>query len=388
MQLEALPAKKGDCLLLHHGSAADPKLILIDGGPGGVYTKTLRPRLLALRDERIAQGLLGDDQPLRIDLVVVSHIDDDHINGIKALLQDIKDGDVPFRVDRIWHNGFESLVDANAGQVAAIPAAVTASLGGAVPDDFSGDQADTAMILASVKQGREAILLAKALHIAINPEFGGKTIVATDGQPLTIDDLKVTVIGPLQPELDALRADFAQWLEEHQGAAGPASFLASFSDDSVANLASIVLLVEGGGKKLLLTGDARGDRMMEAVDTLGLLDAGKKLAVDVLKVPHHGSNRNVEREFFAMFPAERYIFSGNGEHGNPERETLAFVAEAAGGRAIVAELTYDPAEIDTGRAADWAKRHATVAFDQATMGVAPFLEAQPNFEVRRSGQAG
>jgi hypothetical protein len=39
--------------------------------------------------------------------------------------------------------------------------------------------------------------------------------------------------------------------------------------------------------------------------------------VDILKGPHHGSNRNVERIFFKRITADHYVFSGNGEHGNP-----------------------------------------------------------------------
>ena len=31
--LDVLPARKGDCLILHFGTDDDPALILIDGGP-------------------------------------------------------------------------------------------------------------------------------------------------------------------------------------------------------------------------------------------------------------------------------------------------------------------------------------------------------------------
>jgi hypothetical protein len=48
--LEALQAHDGDCLLLHYGSDAARKLILIDGGPTGIYKSILRPRLDQLRD--------------------------------------------------------------------------------------------------------------------------------------------------------------------------------------------------------------------------------------------------------------------------------------------------------------------------------------------------
>ena len=42
--LDVRRARKGDCLLLHFGSADSPGLVMIDGGPKAVYTPHLRPR--------------------------------------------------------------------------------------------------------------------------------------------------------------------------------------------------------------------------------------------------------------------------------------------------------------------------------------------------------
>src|SRR5262245_6880943 len=82
-KLEALEAKAGDSLLLHLGTDEKPILVLIDGGPGGVYSGSLRPRLEELRKAR-APG-----NSLLIDMVMVSHIDDDHINGILQLAREM-----------------------------------------------------------------------------------------------------------------------------------------------------------------------------------------------------------------------------------------------------------------------------------------------------------
>src|SRR6185503_13237830 len=73
--LEALHAKHGDSLLLHYGKPGAPNLIVIDGGPAGVYKTSLRPRLTELKQSRSA------DAPLTIRMMMVSHLDDDHING-------------------------------------------------------------------------------------------------------------------------------------------------------------------------------------------------------------------------------------------------------------------------------------------------------------------
>ena len=56
--------------------------------------------------------------------------------------------------------------------------------------------------------------------------------------------------------------------------------------------------------------------------------------VDLLKVPHHGSANNLDDDFFERITADHYVFSGNGEHGNPERETLEMLFDARGERAV------------------------------------------------------
>src|SRR5262245_9575178 len=103
--LEVRKARAGDCLLLHYGSKSEPGLMVIDGGPATVYDSFLRPRLAAIKQAR----KLGDDTPLGLDAVMVSHIDDDHINGILELtheLVDAKDARKPAlaKIRSVWHN--------------------------------------------------------------------------------------------------------------------------------------------------------------------------------------------------------------------------------------------------------------------------------------------
>ena len=77
--LEALQANDGDCLLLHYRRPARHagRAVLIDGGSRRRLPNVLKPRLDQLRGKS------------RCDLrmVMVSHIDADHITGILDLLQ-------------------------------------------------------------------------------------------------------------------------------------------------------------------------------------------------------------------------------------------------------------------------------------------------------------
>src|SRR5688500_1808031 len=107
--LEALHAKHGDSLLLHYGKPNAPKLIVIDGGPAGIYKASLRPRLEALKEKRSPDG------PLTIRMVMVSHLDDDHINGVLAFLDDLverqeNNEELPYNILTLWHNTFEDII--------------------------------------------------------------------------------------------------------------------------------------------------------------------------------------------------------------------------------------------------------------------------------------
>ena len=89
------------------------------------------------------------------------------------------------------------------------------------------------------------------------------------------------------------------------------SKIAAYLDSSVYNLSSIVVLARAKRKTMLLTGDARGDDVLAGLREAGLLRRSP-LHVDVLKLPHHGSDRNVETDFFRKIVADHYVVSADG----------------------------------------------------------------------------
>jgi hypothetical protein len=191
---EALRAKYGDSLLLHYGSAGEPRLAVIDGGPPGVYNDALRPRLEEIRKKR----KLKDTTPLDIDLMMVSHIDQDHIAGILQLVRKMKDlrdsqQPVPWKIKRFWHNSFDDILDNDDISVAS-PASVMspASIGGLLGHTGS-------LILASVGEGRELRKLLDALNLDGNQPFGG--LVRTGSGEVVLGNLKLTVVAPSDENL-------------------------------------------------------------------------------------------------------------------------------------------------------------------------------------------
>jgi beta-lactamase superfamily II metal-dependent hydrolase len=326
--LEALDARKGDSLLLHFGAPAQPTLIVIDGGPAGVYNRRLRPRLEQLRARRTP------DAALPIRMVMVSHLDDDHINGVLAMLNEIDDlragkKPQPYDVLTLWHNSFDDILGNETDLLTANlkTAATAASSDTAIPADLPIHR-DAALVLASVGQGRDLRARAKSLSVVVNEQFA--TLVAVpDGQPGKSVDiapgLSFTVLGPSQARVVALREEWDKQIKKLDVARQ-----AGFVDDSVFNLSSIIVIARAGEQTMLLTGDARGDDILAGLKGANLM-AGGRCHVNILKVPHHGSDRNVSREFFQQVTADAYVISGNGQHGNPEVAMLQMLSDARAG---------------------------------------------------------
>lgn len=77
----------------------------------------------------------------------------------------------------------------------------------------------------------------------------------------------------------------------------------------------------------------------------GVIDTGGSIHVYVLKLPHHGSNRNLSLEFFQRVTGNHYVVSGDGRHGNPEPQTFDWLLEARGDADSTIHMTYSPDEL-------------------------------------------
>jgi hypothetical protein len=367
--LDVIRALKGDCLMLHYGSVGDPRVMLIDGGPSGVYGPHLRPQIERMRKVRGVKP----NEPLQIDLLMVSHVDDDHIQGILDLTSELitaeMDGKPPFvQVLSFWHNSFENIIGNTPDELTA---ALTskfgeASVGGSPPNDMTIDVDEEEVVIlsslkvvASIKQGAQLRNDIEKLAFPLNPEFDGELVLAkAEGEAIDMaDGLKFTVVGPMLPELKKLHTKHQAWLRELESEGkSPEDVLSAYVDKSVPNLSSIVVLAEVEGKTMLLTGDARGDKVLKGLELVGLMEEGGKLHVDLLKVPHHGSANNLEVNFFKRITADHYVFTGNGEHGNPERDAFEMLLNAHGDADYLIHLAYPIDEIDVDREKDWKEQ--------------------------------
>jgi hypothetical protein len=340
--LEALRAKYGDALLLHYGTAEKPRLAVIDGGPPGVYADALKPRLDEIRQER---GL-AEETPLDIELMMVSHIDEDHIAGLLQMVRKLKDlrdakEPAPWRIRRFWLNSFDDILGNQDASIAASGASVMtpSSLGDVL-------QPEGSLVLASVGQGRELRNLLTALNLGGNPPFNKlpfQGMVLAGHAPIVLDNVKLTVVAPSRENLAALQEDWDKKIKpilKKEKDAAARTQIASYVDSSVYNLSSIVVLVEAEGKRILLTGDGRGDHTLQGLEQAGLLDAKGNIEVDVLKMPHHGSIRDIDLDYLQKIRARHFVFSADGKFSNPDLDTLKLLSKARPDDDFTIHLTY------------------------------------------------
>jgi hypothetical protein len=314
--LEALPAKHGDALLLHFGTEAKPGLALIDAGPAGVLNAAVLPRLRAIHEER------GSPARLPIDLGMVSHIDDDHINGIAALTSKMVENKVTptLEFDRFWHNSFNDLLGDDDEELGTPASVVNAA--------SFGSSSGASAVVASVGQGRQVRANLDTLGLGGNGPFKSLIVAGHKKSPWKLKNLKFTIVAPLQEQVVALQEQWAKEIRKLKNDQAKKAEVAAYLDKSVPNLSSIVVYVEADGKSMLLTGDGRGDHTLRGLEKVGLLEEGGTMHVDILKCPHHGSVRNVDKDYFERIHADHYVISADGRHGNPDIPTLRLISDA------------------------------------------------------------
>lgn len=295
-EITMLPARQGDCLWIEYGDENRPSIILIDGGMGETSAA-----IKSLIDKRRT-----GDELVHIELIVVTHIDTDHINGVIKLLED---KDLPISIGDIWFNGRPQMED--------------------MFSDILGEN-----------QGDELSELLASRQLVWNNETNGSPIfMGGNGAPAKVvldGGMSCHIVGPPKDRLRRLAKD---WLDVFDGkemaASGPADLLGrkdewppvwkteKIHDSSVANGSSISLVLEHKNKWVFLPGDAHVDDMEAGLKRLAEDLGGSLPEFKVFKLSHHCSVNNISEELMGMVGAENYLVSTDGTtHKHPDYQAL------------------------------------------------------------------
>ena len=223
MKLRVFHGGDGDCLLLT--TSDDGHRMLVDGGRKGSYEDNTRRALGSLR---------GDDK--KLDVVCVSHIDNDHISGILRLVEDevdwrvfdfVKASDLgakepkaprPPVVDAIWHNSlFELVGDDLAPQVASTLATTAGILLGSEEQELKdlGSSFDNLATGEKAAMELSRRISGEQLGIPLNPPAGGALIKrGASGESIPLGDVSLFVLGPSDDDIEKLRVEWKAWIAQ------------------------------------------------------------------------------------------------------------------------------------------------------------------------------
>ena len=304
--VELLPAGYGDAILVTYGDPATPHRILIDGGQAKSFPV-------------VAERLRSFNGP--IDLLVVTHVDTDHVGGAVRLLSS---GALASRFKGIWFNGFVHL------------------------DRFSG-------MLGPIHGERLTALIVKlglpwnqGWPDPVQPGVGGPVVVR-DAPPVMAlpGGATATVLSPtprklaellpvweavvdkagLRPKVKATEDDEVAVVAP--GLLGGISLedlagLHTDDDAAEANGSSIAFVFEFEGVRVLFGADAHADALVAGLTALTGPDG--KVHLDACKLPHHGSKGNCTRALVDLIDCPLWMISTNGRRfHHPDDEALARV---------------------------------------------------------------
>ena len=161
VQLELFPALGGDCILISF-EKIDYR-ILIDGGYKETFSCALVPALKEL-------GAKGKG----IDLLVVTHVDNDHIMGIIGLFQALKIQEIEIEIREIWYNGYRHLFTDSKQAVSSILERWLRDEIGKI--DFGDSESQQGKEIGYSQGETLANLLAYAWENVWNKKFDGKAV--------------------------------------------------------------------------------------------------------------------------------------------------------------------------------------------------------------------
>ncbi|EOI2437215.1 TPA: ComEC/Rec2 family competence protein [Klebsiella pneumoniae] len=321
-------AGNGDCIIVETPSTK----IMIDGGTASSY------KLWGCNLDRLSE----------IDALFVTHIDNDHVNGLICMF----DKRCHPVIKEVFFNGIEQLTNSKLIE-GSISHKESFTLDTMI-SNFS--DLDEGGVDIGFSEGTSLSYLLKTLNYKINERFNGKAITtATVPNEFSIGDITIEIIGPTEQSIERIKESWLEVFSEYdlkmkglhkkhsvaferyieslrhefdysdicEETGDSIEVLAGreFTDDnSLNNMSSISFLATSGGKKILFLADSDARTILEWMDRKGY----ETIEVDAVKLPHHGSKHNYNKNLLERVRCKKYLISTNGnKHSHPDVETLA-----------------------------------------------------------------
>lgn len=342
IEIKSLNAYNGDCFFIYFPE--EKFNILKDGGYTNTFNKIKKE--LEIIKER------GE----HLNLLVVTHIDNDHINGIIKLIKENGSNEESkiIKIDEIWFNSYfnsptlKNEISISDENIKKLKIFIKESY-----DIYSSTEVGT----------KEGIKLSNLLingKYVVNSSNDFKAINIEETNEIQKGNITFKFLSPLKKdleEIDILFNEKLEFLENKDGIIYEKSlndyfekFLISLEENNIEvrsqeistendivklaekedeeknslnNKTSIAFIIEYNDKKLIFLGDASLNVYSNQLNKIyPNLD---EVNFDFIKLSHHGSKYNISKKFIEDINCSNYYIStdGSGNHGHPNKETIS-----------------------------------------------------------------
>lgn len=354
IKVEMFKASKGDCFLISLIDVSEKKYILIDGGFYETYDDHLMKRLKELAEE-------GS----KLSLVVVTHIDSDHIEGILELFEENNKNTRIINIDEIWHNSYRHLQFRKKEILHTLDEREIGLLENIVNQNSSTrKETSNEDSEISAEQGSSLASLIYKGNYNWNTKFNGLAVSTDNNKIVSIDEnIVIHILSPNNEKLNNLKKYWIRELrkekynfklnedsvfddayefylmnqkneieinenkdisnKEEETDLKEYLNIKENMDSSPTNGSSISFILVYKKRKLLFLGDSHADIIIQELKR-NLNIPNEKIFFDLIKISHHGSRRNTNRELLDIIDSNNFLISTNGEtHKHPHNEVIA-----------------------------------------------------------------
>ncbi len=297
-----------------------------------------------------------------INLLVATHIDGDHINGLSSMMKNCPN----LQIDKIWYNCYgRSIQDVGKVELTEEQREVLRWVKNALPVEFDSINYKKEISAEQGKSLASEILKNDAWRKAWNSDY-----ITNELQDVVLpDDFgKIVLLGPTKDALDNIEKRFKDafngyfmqvWndslkdsesisellirlIDAYKGKFEAKQVSATISgkpdaafvkiaaedegtDASDTNYSSIAFMLESGGHRVAMLGDAYAVTIEKAIGNK-YKNVEKPIVCDAIKVSHHGSNGNNSKVLLDLITSHKYYIPGGRKDEYPTWGTLGRIA--------------------------------------------------------------
>jgi len=315
MRIKFLKAFNGDAILISFKENGNSRTILIDGGIPATYVqKGKNGKLEYVELKETVDKIRNDNE--KIDLLILTHVDNDHIGGILKWFE--KDEEAHKLIGKVWFNSGRLISEYFDEQEIAENLLE-------IPDEST---------LTSIGQG------VKFEDYIEEKGIWDRSIVFALGY-FEYLGIKFKI---LSPSPDKLKLLLGKWEKEKPESLDTSAEINDYDltlrqhierdkfkeDTAIHNGSSIAFVMTLGKKNFVFLADAHPTVVADSLKAFGY-SKEKPLKAELVKISHHGSKANNSIEMLELIKTNKYLISTNGDkYAHPNKQFLARLASVNG----------------------------------------------------------